>query len=79
MRQAVKIGALNGHGRPSDALLGKLGRTHGPALVAPVQEMLDDAVCVDALSKLLDKGMEITSNNAELAAFLLRHMKENQR
>ena len=78
MRQSVK-GALSGHARPSDALLGKLGRAHGPALVAPVQEMLDDAVCVDALSALLDKGMAATTNNRDLAAFLLRHMKENQR
>lgn len=41
--------------------------------------MLDDAVCVDALSKLLDQGMDVTANNRELAAFLLRHMKANQR
>jgi len=41
--------------------------------------MLDDATCVDALSKLLDAGKAVTSNNRELAEFLLRHMKANQR
>lgn len=72
--------------RPSDALLrqlGKLGHVD-PRAAINVKAALDDLVSVDALAALLDEaiGKTITTDGRmdlkDVAAFVLRRMKEHQ-
>ena len=74
--------------RPSDALmrqLGRLGQSTDPAHVKDVCKALDDYQSVEALAALLDEGIGATIKPGggldmkDLAAFLLRRLKESQR
>lgn len=73
--------------RPSDSLLrqlGKLGEVD-PRKAINIQAALDDLVSVDSLAALLDEGIGKTLKPGgaldmkDLAAFILRRMKENQK
>jgi len=73
--------------RPSDSLLRQLGRLGevDPRKAISIQAAIDDLVSVDALAALLDEGIGKTIKPGgaldmkDLAAFVLRRMKENQK
>ena len=73
--------------QPSAALVKQLGRLGvvDPKATANVCAALDDLVSVDALAGLLDEGIGKTLaadgrlDLKDLAAFVLRRMKENQK
>lgn len=64
--------------------LGKLGEVD-PRKAIDIGKALDDLVSVDALAALLDEGIGKTVTKdgrldmKDLAAFILRRMKENQK
>lgn len=71
---------------PSDGMrrmLGQLGVD--PREQRNIAAMLDDVVAVDALAQLLDEGMGVVVakdgrlDTKDLAAFLLRRIREHQR
>jgi hypothetical protein len=78
-------GRLSGVAHPTPALLRKLGRMYGPAPVPDLPRVLDDLVAVDALAGLLDRAMAAHTTKdgrldlRDVAAFVLKEIKENQR
>lgn len=77
-------GALRAHVRPHSGLLRRLGVQPGAGPVN-ITKLLDDVVAVDALAGVLTRGIEaVTTSDGrldtkDLAAFVLRQIRENQR
>lgn len=84
--QGPLVGNLRGVGRPSAALRRMIAGLHGGTVPqVTLDEVIDDAVAVDTLAKLLDQAMtESTTADGrldlrEVAVKILRTMKDNQR
>ena len=69
---------------PTAACEALAGKVYGPGLRPSMVRMMDDIVAVNALAKVLDRGLEECTRKADgfldtkdLAAFVLRFIREN--
>jgi hypothetical protein len=77
---------LFGRAKPSASLQRKVHQVYGKQGEKDLNQMMDDMVALDALTKLLEQGMQQCRNpttglmdTKDLAVFLLRFMKGNQK
>jgi hypothetical protein len=80
----MTVAPMKAHLRAHPNLMRRLGALHGEQKVENVARVLDELTAVDSLAVLLTEGINTVTakdgrlDTKDLAAFVLKRMKENQ-
>lgn len=81
----MSVEQISGLAKPSESLLRRMRQLYGEGSTLSIEAVLDDVTAVEALAQLIEQGFEtcVTKDGRldtkDLAAFLLREIRRNQK